>query len=133
MRILIALDRSEYSEIVIEHGIDQAVRRGATDVHVVTVVSDANEIEASRTWLNGVMNEALDDFQYSVPFALHVRCGIPAVAIASLAIELSPDLLVVGRFRARSISDEVLELVDTPTLVIGIEGHVLEPQCQACG
>ena len=133
MRILVALDRSEYSQIVVEHAADQAVRRGATELHVVTVVAEAEEIEGAGSWARSLVTEALDDFGSHIPFTVHVRCGIPAVAIAAIAIELSPDLVVVGRFHPRSVSEEVLELVEYPTLVVGIDGHVLEPQCPACG
>jgi nucleotide-binding universal stress UspA family protein len=133
MRILVALDRSEYSEIVLEHALDQAVRRGATELHVVTAVADAEEIGAARSWTTALVVEALDSFDCTIPFNVHVRCGIPAVAIAASAIELNPALVVVGRFHPRSVSDEVLELVDYPTLVVGIDGHLLEPQCPACG
>jgi nucleotide-binding universal stress UspA family protein len=133
MRILIALDRSEYSEIVVEHAFDQAVREHASDLHVVTVVADAGEIEATRTWLESVLRDAIDTFRYALPYTVHVRCGIPAVSIASVAIEVSPDLIVIGRFHALSVSDELLELVDYPTLIVGIDGPLLEPQCPACG
>src|SRR5687768_1296088 len=116
MRILIALDRSEYSQIVAEHALDQAVRRGATELHVVTVVPTTDEIESARRWATATVMDALDTFRRAIPFIVHVRCGIPAVAIAAIAIELSPELVVVGRFHPRSVSEELLELVDYPTL-----------------
>jgi nucleotide-binding universal stress UspA family protein len=132
MRILIAIDRSEYSEIVVEHGLDQAVRLGASELHFVTVVTNAVEMEATRTWLTEVARDALETFHCRADVTLHVRCGIPAVAIASVAIEITAGLIVVGRFRD-SVSAELLELTEYPTLVVGIDGPVLEPQCPACG
>ena len=133
MRILVALDRSEYSQIVIEHALDQAVRRGATELQVVTVVANVDDIGVARSWASSLVLETLETFRRTIPFTVHVRCGIPAVAIAAIAIELAPELIVVGRFHPNSVSEELLELVDYPTLVVGIDGHVLEPQCPACG
>jgi len=139
MRILVALDRSEYSEIVLEHALDQFARGddGAGELHVLTVVDDERHVGAARHELDQIVSEGLDTFGVSGhAVVLHVRRGRAAAQIAGMAAELRPDLLVLGRFfhhePVQSTSEVVLEIVDCPTLVVGIEGHVLEPQCMAC-
>ena len=133
---MIAIDRSEYAEIVIEDGLDEAARRDADEIHFLTAVEsdDSNELSAARTWLDSATRDPIDTFKCTDrKITLHVRRGRPVTVIARVAAELQPDLLVIGRFGIASIADIVLDLVHVPTLVIGLEGHVLEPQCQDCG
>jgi nucleotide-binding universal stress UspA family protein len=133
MKILTALDRSEYAEIVLEHGLDQAVRHTGAQLHFVTVVDDAREMDAARSWLDRLIADGLEAFDITrQSVMLHVRHGRPGPEIAALAAELSADLLVIGRFHVPSESDTVVDSTDCPTLVVGVEGHVLEPQCRAC-
>ncbi len=136
MRILIAIDRSEYAEIVIEDGLDEAVRSHADEIHFLTAVDseDLNELSAARTWLDSATCDPIDTFKCTDrKSTLHVRSGRPVAVIARVVAELQPDLLVIGRFGIASIADILLGLIHTPTLVIGLEGRVLEPQCQECG
>jgi nucleotide-binding universal stress UspA family protein len=133
MDILIALDRSEYSEIVLEHGLDRAAAHTAATLHVLTVVDDDADVEAARRWLEDTVDEGLETFdlgQRSVE--LHVLAGRPASAIVALAKALAADLLVIGRFDVPSVSDRVVDSLDCPTMVVGIEGCVLAPQCPDC-
>jgi len=133
MRILIAVDRSEYSEIVIEHGLDQAVRLGATDLHFVTAVGSAGEIPAAKLVLDEAVRDWTDTFHVTDrSLTVHVVEGRPVPAVAALAAQLKPDLLVIGRFNVPSASELLVSLVECPVLVIGLEGHVLEAQCPAC-
>lgn len=135
MRILIAVDRSEYADIVVQHGLDQAVREGAEDIHVVTAVETDEDRAAARAWLDELTRDLIESFGCTDRrFTLHVPGGrtAPAIAIATLASELVPDLLVIGRFHEPSSSEGILELVHCPTLVVGVEGHLLEPQCLTC-
>jgi len=133
MRILIAADRSEYSEIVIEHGLDQAVKRGATELHFVTVVETTAEIASARRILQDAVADWTETFHCADrAISLHVVEGEAVRALAALAAELEPDLLVIGRFHVPSASNALVDLVTCPVLVIGLEGHVLEPQCPAC-
>jgi nucleotide-binding universal stress UspA family protein len=134
MRILIATDRSEYGPIVIEHGLDQAVRTGADDLHFVTVVPNEHELAGGAAWLQATARELCDVFDCTSRKAtFHVLTDIAPIAIAKLARELRPVLLVIGRFGVPSHADVILETVDVPTLVVGPEGHDLEPQCPDCG
>jgi nucleotide-binding universal stress UspA family protein len=133
MRILTAIDRSEYAEIVLEHAFDQASRAGPVELHFVTLVNDDGDIEAARAWLAASVREGLATFAVSpTSVELHVHRGRPTPSIGALASELQPDLLVIGQFHVPSESDSILDLVECPVLVVGVDGHVLEPQCPAC-
>lgn len=133
--IVIAVDRSEYSEIVVEHGLDAAVRAGPCDVHVVTVVEEQTEAADVHRWLHTFVGEAVDAFGLGVDWSTtaHVRHGDPVEQLRRVVSELGADLLVIGRFDPhRATSERLLEVIDRPTLVVGIDGTVLEPQCPAC-
>lgn len=133
MRILIAIDRSEYGEIVLEHGLDQAARHPGAELHFVTAVDEDADIAPVRAWLASVVREGCDTFHVAAPPpSLHVLRGRPIPVIAALASDLRVDLLVFGRFGTPSVADTLLQIVEVPTLVVGIAGTVLEPQCPAC-
>jgi nucleotide-binding universal stress UspA family protein len=141
-RIVVALDHSEYSEIVLEHALDQAARHTTPDLHFLLVVRDPRaDLEEAKRWLAGEALEGLDVFRKGSPdwsARLHVRFGKPYEEIANLAAEIDADLIVIGRFGAhrgrRSIADRLIERAPCPTLVIGLSGHTVEanPQCPAC-
>jgi adenylylsulfate kinase len=140
--IVIALDTSEYSHLVLEHALDQASRHDICDLHAVTVVADQAELAATNDRLAGIVRDGLDTFragQAEWRTRLHVRCGDPADEIASFAAEVDADLLVLGRFglhhRRGSTADRVLVAAPCPALVItGIPGRAVaaEAQCEAC-
>jgi nucleotide-binding universal stress UspA family protein len=133
MRVLIAVDGSEYSEIVLEHGLDQASRTDARDVDVVIAVGSDIERRVAARWLRTMVDEVADAFHRDGrDIEVHVRIGDPVSAIGELARDLAPDLLVIGRFGVPSRAEAILETIDVPTLVVGIAGHELEPQCPAC-
>ena len=140
-RIVVALDASEYAEIVVEHALDQAARHDAVDLHFVTVVDPSEDLAAAKARLallalDGLDNESKLDWHAR----LHVRIGPRAEEIANVAGELDADLLVVGHFGAngrrgkQSTADRVLERVACPTLVVSLGAHVLEahPPCEQC-
>jgi nucleotide-binding universal stress UspA family protein len=133
MKILIALDRSEYAEIVLEHGLEQAMQHPDAELHFITATADNRESDEAFIWLHRLVADGLDEFSVpGRPVVLHVRLGPPAAVVCALASELHVDLLVIGRFGVPSESELILEGVDCPTLVVGIEGHALEPQCPLC-
>ena len=133
-KIVIALDRSEYAEIVLEHGLDHATREPTAELHFVTAVSDARaDAEEATTWLDQLVRDGLEAF--GMPdrrVILHVRRGRSVPVVAALAAELPADLLVLGRFHVPSDADVIASIVECPTLVVGIAGTELEPQCPAC-
>lgn len=140
--IVIALDASEYSEIVLEHALDQAARHDAPDLHVITVVKNVDDdLDDVKNRLARSVIEGLDTFRGGRPdwrTRIHVRAGKPAEEIANLAGEVKARLLVIGRYGThhwfRSVADRVLEMVSCPTLVVGLTGRELESQeqCPAC-
>ena len=133
MKILTALDRSEYAEIVLEHALDQAVQYPDAELHFVSTITDARNADDARIWLDTLVTDGLDEFSMSArSIILHIRQGRPATVVCELAAELEPDLLVVGRFHVPSESEVIVDVVDCPTLVVGIDGPVLEPQCPDC-
>jgi nucleotide-binding universal stress UspA family protein len=133
MRILTAIDQSEYAEIVLEHGFDEAVRRGAGILHFITTVDQDDKLEEARMWLTSVVREGLETFGIVDRLVtVHVVCGEPVAQIALLAAQIRPELLVVGRFASPSHSDALIDLVECPLLIVGIDGPVLDPQCPAC-
>lgn len=133
MRVLIALDRTEYAEIVAEHGFDQAVRRGADEIHVVTAVSHPGELEPTLNWLGDLTEDLAETFHWhGRALHRHVLRGDPFEVISQTASELAPDLVVVGRFSSPSLATRLLDAIRAPVLVINIEGHDLEPQCPSC-
>lgn len=140
-RIVIALDGSQYSEIVLEHGLDQAARHESPDLHVLAVVGEPAEIAPIKTWLATAVLEGLEAFRAGRPgwrTRLHVRVGRPAEEIVNLAAEVDADLLVIGRYGLhhprRSISDAVIAGATCPTLVVGLAGHAVDPEppCLEC-
>lgn len=133
MKILTALDHSEYAEIVLEHGLDHAAREPSAELHFVTVIGPDDDPAAAGHWLEDTIREDLDVFDLvDRTITLHVRQGHPAAEIAALANELAAELLVIGRFDVPSTSEAILAMTHVPTEVIGLEGPILDPQCPAC-
>lgn len=138
--MVIAIDDTEYAEVVLEHGFDQAVRHASPDVHVLRVVDNGvADLEHERKWLEASIVDALENIPDRSTWRtrVHVRAGKAADEIAGLAGEIGARLLVIGRFGMhghRSIADRVLENAPCPTLVIGSLGldAELEPACPAC-
>ena len=133
-RMVVALDRSEYAAIVLEHALDQAARHDSPDLHVITVVGQEAEIDEAKGWLAQAVLEGLDSFRRDGwKTRLHVRVGRAEEEIANLALDIKADLLVIGRFGLhdkRSTAELVLAAVTCPTLVLGLTGHTVEPQVQ---
>ena len=138
-RIVLALDRSPYAEIVLEHALDQAARHDEVDLHFITIIDASTDAEDAKSWLAAAALEGLDAFSAHCGnwrTRLHVRVGKPDDEIANLAGEVDADLLVLGNYgtHRRSIADRVLARVSCPTLVVGLAGHVAqtEKQCPDC-
>jgi len=126
--IVVAIDLSEYSEIVLEHAIDQAARHDAPDLHVLTVVGERADLEEAKERLAALVLPALDELdEVNWHARLHVRSGRAHEEISNLAAELRADLIVVGRFglhhrgtRLGSVASHVLDSATCPTLVVGL-------------
>ena len=142
-RIVVALDLSEYAEIVLEHALDQAARHDAPDLHFVTVQAPHGApVDELKARLAALVYQGLELFKGDAPnwrARLHVRIGDPAEALLELASEVNADLIVVGRFglhraprRLGSVASRVVEGAPCPTLVVGLSEHVVPPK-DACG
>jgi nucleotide-binding universal stress UspA family protein len=140
-RMVVALDGSEYAEIVLEHALDQASRHDRPDLHILRVVDDTQQVDEVKQWLAAAVLEGLETFRGSRPdwrTRLHVRAGRAVDEIVDLANEIAADLVVIGRYGnywlRRSVADKVIAAAPCPTLVVGLTQHDVEaePQCPAC-
>lgn len=139
-RIVAALDRSEYAEIVLEHAIDQASRHERPDLHFVTVVGKGENREEARASLAALVLEGLDTMAKRGPdwrSWVHVLEGDAEEQIVELAADLRADLVVIGRFgmhyRRGSTADRLLADAPCPVLVVNLKQDVAsEAQCPAC-
>lgn len=134
-RMVVALDASEYAEIVLEHALDQAARHDAPELHIVTVIDADAPIEEAKLRLSHLVADEADTFRgdrRDWRCHLHVRRGEPADEIAQLAGEVAADLIVVGRF-THETAEHVLEKAPCPTLVVQLTDVGVEPEtCENC-
>lgn len=141
-RIVVALDLTEYSSLVLEHALDQAVRHSAPDLHFLSVVDDTDAIEPTKKRLAELVLpslDAIDRARWSV--RLHVRAGKTAEEIAALAGEIGARLIVIGRFGvhhphrhlAKTASD-ILDLAPCPVFVAAFAEDAVQtsPICPDC-
>jgi len=143
-RIVVGIDLSEYSDIVIEHALDQAARHDAPELHFLTVRETrkppSDELKQAL-WER--VHPALETFnQYGNDWRarLHVRRGKAEVEIAELAAEINADLIVIGQFGLHTpktsdnnLPNRVLQQAVCPTLVVGLPAAVdSTPQCPMC-
>jgi len=143
-RIVVGIDLSEYSDIVIEHALDQAARHDAPELHFLTVreTRKPSSDDCKRAlWERA--HPALETFnRYGTDWRarLHVRRGKAEVEIAELAAEIRADLIVIGQFglhtpklRDKNLPNRVLQQALCPTLVVGPPAAAdTAPQCAMC-
>lgn len=139
--IVIALDDSEYAEIVLEHALDLAGRHADPALHFVRVVKRQSDLEAEQQRLTDEVIEGLQTFSLQDGKCLsrvHVRAGDPVDEITNLTYEVRAKLLVIGRYgkhhRFRSTAERVIDTVQCPTLVVGLSGDTVDTQeqCPKC-
>ena len=144
-RIVVALDLSEYAEIVLEHALDLAARYAAPDLHFVTVVEDdakADLVDVKNRLADLVLG-GLESFGNKGPdwhARLHVRAGKADDEIVALAEDVDADIVVLGRFGLHrpkktlgSIAFRVLANAPCPVLAINLLDRAPEPpQCAKC-
>ena len=143
-RIVVALDLSEYAEIVLEHALDQAARHDAPDLHFLAVEEGRGKsLDDLKSRLAALVYQGLENYRGDKPdwrARLHARRGHPDEEITGLAAEIRADLVVVGRFglhhrgrRLGAIAGRVIEAAPCPVLVVGLGEHAPEPiTCAAC-
>ena len=137
-RIVVGVDLSEYSQIVIEHALDQAARQQAPELHFLYVCERRKQsIEECNEALSAAVYPSLQVFnQYGTDWRarLHVRRGKIEQQINSLAADVLADLIVIGQFglHRRSTANRVLTSAHCATLVVGMPKPVDLSQCSAC-
>ena len=142
-RIVVGIDLSEYSDIVIEPALDQAARHDAPELHFLTVREKRKPTaEERKRALWDRVYPALETFnRHGTDWRarLHIRRGRPEVEIAELAADIRADLIVIGQFglhtpRAsdKNLPNRVLQQAVCPTLVVSMPGALDSPQCAMC-
>lgn len=143
-RMVVGVDLSEYSQIVIEHGLDQAARHQYPELHFIYVKeSRKRSSDEMKQRLASAVYPALQTFnQYGTEWRarLHVRTGKPDEQIAALAADLRADLIVIGQFglhnpheKFKTVPNRVLNAATCPTLVVGMPPDAdTTPICPAC-
>jgi nucleotide-binding universal stress UspA family protein len=141
-RIVVGLDLSDFSEIVLEHAIDQAARHDAPDLHFISVVADHADLDDVKARLAQLVLPALDDLDCADwQVRLHVSLGKPAEEITNLAAELRAHLIIVGRFgmshrrgRIGKVAGQIIDLAPCPTYVVALSDQSpdTEAQCPDC-
>jgi nucleotide-binding universal stress UspA family protein len=138
-RIVVGLDLEEYSNIVLEHALDQAARHRAPDLHFLTVIDRPADCDVVKPRLAALVLPALEQLDRTAwSVRLHVRAGDPAEEITDLAVEVNAHLLVIGRFGVHhphrhlaKMASDILDLAPCPVLVAGLAGEEL-PHSQQC-
>lgn len=140
--IVVAIDLGQYSSIVVEHALDQAARHDAPDLHFLTVVDHAKEIDATKRKLADLVLPAISAIgREDGSLRLHVRAGKVEEEIAALATEVGAELVVIGRFgerhphrRLAKTAADILDLAPCPVLVATFvqEPPRISPMCPDC-
>jgi nucleotide-binding universal stress UspA family protein len=141
-RIVVGIDLSEYSDIVLEHSLDQAARHDAPELHLLTVrerrkpsAEDVKQALWERVYPS---LEAFNRHGRDWRARLHVRRGKPDEQIAQLAGEVRADLIVIGTFglhhgsSSKNLPNRVVQAAGCPTLVIGMPETIDSKQCPVC-
>jgi len=138
-RIVVGIDMSEYSDIVLEHALDQAARHDAPELHILTVREKrrpSSEDLKQALWERVYPAlETFNTFGTDWRARLHVRRGHPDEQIALLASEIRGDLIVIGQFglHKNNVPNRILHSASCPTLVVGMpEEADTSPQCPMC-
>jgi nucleotide-binding universal stress UspA family protein len=142
-RIVVAVDLSEYAEIVVEHALDQAARHDAPDLHFITVVKPGASVAQAKEGLATFVRIGLETFHElgaDWRARMHVREGLADEEIVNLAAEIRAHLIVVGRFgvhdrgnRLGTIATKVVQNATCPTLVVGLVDQPADRDaCNAC-
>jgi nucleotide-binding universal stress UspA family protein len=144
-RIVVALDLSEYAEIVLEYALDQAARHSAPDLHFIHVVDDDHEetVQSAKQELARLVFGGLDNIGRGPDWRarLHLRAGKPHEEIVALAGELDAHLVVCGRFGVRrtwrrhaSTAHRIIDTAHCPVFAVNLVDRPIETveQCAAC-
>jgi len=141
-RIVVGIDLSEYSDIVLEYALDQAARHTNPELHFLTVCEAKNlSTDDCKQALWDRVYPVLETFTHhgrEWRARLHVRRGKPDQQIGALAADIRADLIVVGNFglhnprsQYKNLPNGVINAAVCPTLVVGMPEAVADgcPEC----
>jgi nucleotide-binding universal stress UspA family protein len=135
--IVVGVDLSEYSESVLEHAFDQALRQEHPTLHIVRVVAHEPSEDDHQRLLDHVLRSIIDavpvERRADWSLLVHHRQGQVEQEITDLAAEAAARLIVVGRFHG-STADAIVRQADCPVLVVTPprETDASDRQCPAC-
>jgi nucleotide-binding universal stress UspA family protein len=141
--MVVGIDLSEYSDIVLEHALDQAARHHLPELHFLTVCEHkkhSTDDYKQALWERVYSPlETFNQFGTEWRARLHVRRGKPEQQIGALAADIAADLIVVGNFGLhnprstyKNLPNAVLNAAVCPTLVVGTPPAMDTKQCPAC-
>ena len=142
-RIVVGVDLSEYSDIVVEHALDQAARHHNPELHFLTVCEKRKFTtdDCKRALWERVYPtlETFNEHGTEWRARLHVRRGKPDQQIGALAADINADLIVVGNFglhnpssKYKNLPNGVLSAAVCPVFVVGTPPAMDTKQCPAC-
>lgn len=142
-RIVVGLDLSEYSDVVLEHALDQAARHDAPELHLLTVREKrkptADEVKQALWERVYTTLEAFNQHGREWRARLHVRKGKPDEQIVQLASEVAADMIVIGEFglhhrrpSSKALPNRVIANATCPTLIVGMPNAYDARQCPVC-
>jgi nucleotide-binding universal stress UspA family protein len=137
-RMVVGVDLSEYSEIVVEHALDQAARHPMPELHFLTINESKkpNDELKDELWRRVYpMLETFNEQGADWRARMHVRHGKPEDEIAALASEIVADLIVIGQFglHKNKLAPRIVASASCPTLVVGMPNDAsASPTCPMC-
>jgi nucleotide-binding universal stress UspA family protein len=150
-RIVVAVDTTEMSRVVVEHALDLAMRHAPAELHFMRVISPSGmhrqrpgAVDAAHDALAEEVRAAIEDFGgTSARVRIHACAGEPAEEIESLAEDVGAELIVVGRHggiagdsgRLGSVPEELLGDAHASVLVVQpdvYEASTAGPVCPDC-
>lgn len=141
--IVCAVDRSEFSESVIEHALDEARRYPNVILHFITILEEGKgifsskepaeaELEEADNCIRRLVAEALpafadDNGEANRQLRFHTRAGEPANEVVELAFESRAERVVVGRFGARQRRGKMGSIAERVVDKAPCTVHVVQP------
>lgn len=143
-KIVVGVDLSEYSDIVIEQALDQAARHAMPELHFLTVnekkKTSSEELLQRLSQIVYPLLETFNTYAQGWRARMHVRSGKPDEQIAGLAADVRASLIVIGAFglhhggkTLRTLPSRVLQNAICPTLVAVMpNAQDTSPHCGYC-
>lgn len=161
-RIVVGLDLTEMSHVVLETAFDIAARHEHCELHLISVFAPPRgrrkndpfdgELDRRQKEMEDLVVEKVDDFsggsdgdKPSFNILIHTRVGKPADEIVDLAWECQAEQIIIGRHsgaekrfaRLGSVPAQILQLTRCPVLVVqptdyGVSEDLDEQRARQC-